>query len=160
MHISPTLDSIERAYDDAKYGQPSREPVLEITMPTSVDRTIAPKGKHILSIFVQYAPYQLADGATWDEINLQAKLWTVPAEHTKREKQHRVPLSEPAIQLLEYDEGEAAGGWSVRFCFYNRDGRFQRSPLLVDEENLDGLRTALAETPRLRALLRRLVQED
>ena len=67
---------------------------------------------------------------------------------------------EPAIQLLEYDEGEAAGGWSVRFCFYNRDGRFQRSPLLVDEENLDGLRAALAGTPRLRALLRRLVQED
>ena len=67
---------------------------------------------------------------------------------------------EPAIQLLEYDEGEAAGGWSVRFCFYNRDGRFQRSPLLVDEENLDGLRAALAATPRLRALLRRLVRED
>lgn len=68
MHISPTLDSIERAYDEAKYGHPSREPVLEITMPTSVDRTIAPEGKHILSIFVQYAPYHLADGATWDEI--------------------------------------------------------------------------------------------
>ena len=67
---------------------------------------------------------------------------------------------EPAIQLLEYEEGEAAGGWSIRFCFYNLDGRFQRSPLLVDEDGLDGLRTALARTPRLRALLKRLVQED
>lgn len=65
MHIGPSLDYLERAYDDAKYGQPSREPVLEITMPTSVDQTIAPPGKHILSMFVQYAPYKLAAG-TWD----------------------------------------------------------------------------------------------
>lgn len=67
MHISPTLDYIERAFDDAKYGRPSAEPVLELTMPTSVDRTIAPDGKHLLSMFVQFAPYQLA-GANWDEI--------------------------------------------------------------------------------------------
>jgi phytoene dehydrogenase-like protein len=68
MHISPTLDFIERAYDDAKYGQPSREPVLEITMPTSLDDTVAPPGKHLLSMFVQYAPYDLADGRQWDDI--------------------------------------------------------------------------------------------
>jgi len=67
MHISPTLDYIERAYDDAKYGRPSEEPVLEMTLPTSVDRTIAPEGKHLMSIFVQYAPYQLAD-QSWDDI--------------------------------------------------------------------------------------------
>ena len=66
MHVGPTLDYLERAYDDGKYGRPSDEPVLEITMPTSVDRTIAPAGKHILSMFVQYAPYKLAEG-TWDE---------------------------------------------------------------------------------------------
>jgi phytoene dehydrogenase-like protein len=65
MHISPTLDFIERAYDDAKYGRPSSEPVLEMTLPTSVDRTFAPDGKHIMSIFVQYAPYKLAAGS-WD----------------------------------------------------------------------------------------------
>jgi phytoene dehydrogenase-like protein len=67
MHIAPTLDYIERAYDDAKYGRPSREPVLEITMPTSVDETIAPEGRHVLSMFVQYAPYKLAEGG-WDDI--------------------------------------------------------------------------------------------
>jgi len=67
MHISPTMDYIERAYDDAKYGWPSTEPILELTMPTSVDKTIAPDGKHILSIFVQYAPYKLAQGG-WDDI--------------------------------------------------------------------------------------------
>ena len=67
MHISPTLDYIEKAYDDAKYGRPSTEPVLEMTMATSVDDSIAPEGKHILSIFVQYAPYNLAEG-DWDGI--------------------------------------------------------------------------------------------
>ena len=66
---------------------------------------------------------------------------------------------DPAIQLLEYDEGEAAGSWSVRFCFYNHGGRFQRSPLLVGEDEMDGLRSALKQTPRLRELLKRLVQE-
>lgn len=67
---------------------------------------------------------------------------------------------EPVIQLLQYDEGEAAGSWSIRFCFYNKEGRFQRSPLVVSEDELEGLRATLAQAPRLRALLRRLVQED
>ena len=67
IHISPTLDDIERAYDDAKYGRPSAEPILEITLPTSVDRTIAPEGRHIMSMFVQYAPYRLAEG-NWDDV--------------------------------------------------------------------------------------------
>jgi phytoene dehydrogenase-like protein len=67
MHIGPSLEYLERAYDDAKYGRPSERPILEMTMATSVDRTIAPPGKHLLSIFVQYAPYKLAEGS-WDDI--------------------------------------------------------------------------------------------
>ncbi|MBL7038700.1 MAG: NAD(P)/FAD-dependent oxidoreductase [Pirellulaceae bacterium] len=66
MHICPTVDYIEKAYDDAKYGRPSTEPVLEMTLPSSVDPSIVPDGKHVMSIFVQYAPYRLADG-NWDE---------------------------------------------------------------------------------------------
>lgn len=64
----------------------------------------------------------------------------------------------PAIQLLEYTDGEAVGSISVRFCYYSHDGRFQRSPLLIGEEDVEGLRESLAETPRLRALLARLVE--
>ena len=67
MHIGPSLDYLDRAYDDAKYGRPSNEPILEMTMASSVDQTIAPDGKHILSMFVQYAPYNLAEG-NWDDI--------------------------------------------------------------------------------------------
>lgn len=67
IHISPTMDYIEQAYDDAKYGRPSRNPILEITIPSSVDPTVAPEGKHVMNIFVQYAPYQLREG-DWDDI--------------------------------------------------------------------------------------------
>jgi phytoene dehydrogenase-like protein len=67
IHISPTLDYIERAYADARAGRPSHEPILELTMPSAVDDTLAPPGKHVLSMFVQYAPYQLAD-QNWDDI--------------------------------------------------------------------------------------------
>jgi hypothetical protein len=63
---------------------------------------------------------------------------------------------EPAIQLLEYEDGNGVCG--IRFCYYNHEGRFQRSPMMIDgEDSLDGLRAALQETPRLREMLRRLV---
>ena len=66
MHLCPDQDFIERAYDDAKYGRPSKEPILECTIPSSVDPTVAPPGKHLMSMFIQYAPYKLKEG-TWDE---------------------------------------------------------------------------------------------
>ena len=63
---------------------------------------------------------------------------------------------EPAIQLLEYEGHPGSNG--IRFCYYNHDGRFQRSPMMIDsEESLDGLRKALRDTPKLRALLKKLV---
>jgi phytoene dehydrogenase-like protein len=68
IHISPTLDYIERAFDDAKYGWPSSEPILEITLPSAVDSTVAPTNQHLMNIFVQFAPYKLADGKNWDDI--------------------------------------------------------------------------------------------
>jgi phytoene dehydrogenase-like protein len=67
IHIAPTLDYIERAYDDAKYGRPSESPILECTIPSVVDPTIAPPGGHLMSIFVQYAPTVLRD-ASWDDV--------------------------------------------------------------------------------------------
>jgi len=68
IHICPTLDYMEKAFDDAKYGWPSKEPILEITLPTSVDHTLAPPGQHVMNIFVQYAPYKLAESQSWDDI--------------------------------------------------------------------------------------------
>jgi hypothetical protein len=58
---------------------------------------------------------------------------------------------------MAYTEGEAAGSYSIRFCTYNHRGGFQRSPLMVSEADLEGLRKALKETPKLRTILKRLV---
>jgi phytoene dehydrogenase-like protein len=70
-HLCASLDSLEQAWDDAKYGAPSREPLLEITIPTTYDPSLAPPGKHIMSIFAQYAPYRLREGV-WDDQARQA----------------------------------------------------------------------------------------
>jgi phytoene dehydrogenase-like protein len=67
IHVAPGLEYLERAYDDAKYGRPSAEPVLECTLPSVVDPTLAPPGAQVMSMFVQYAPYRLR-GAHWDEV--------------------------------------------------------------------------------------------
>jgi hypothetical protein len=63
----------------------------------------------------------------------------------------------PAIQLLEFNEGAVAGACQVRFCYYDHQGRFQRSPLIASDHDLDALAAALKKAPRLRAMLRRLV---
>jgi len=60
---------------------------------------------------------------------------------------------EPSIQLLEFDDGSL----QVRFCYYDHAGRFQRSPLVVSNDEIAGLKKALAGTPRLRSLLREMV---
>ena len=66
------------------------------------------------------------------------------------------PYTEPAVQLLEYDGHP--GAYGIRFCYFNLEGRFQRSPMMIDgDETFEGLREALKETPRLREMLRKLV---
>lgn len=59
----------------------------------------------------------------------------------------------PAIQLMQYETGPAAGSVSLRFCHFNHAGRFQRSPLIVGEPEIEQLREAVAANPRIRALL-------
>src|ERR1051326_5934913 len=67
MHICPSIDYVERAWDDAKYGRPSESPLLELTIPTMYDPSLAPAGRHIMGIFLQYAPYTLRD-SNWDDM--------------------------------------------------------------------------------------------
>jgi phytoene dehydrogenase-like protein len=66
ISISPSMEYMERAYDDAKYGHYSRRPYIDMVIPSVTDPSVAPPGKHVLSCFVQYAPYKLAEG-TWDD---------------------------------------------------------------------------------------------
>lgn len=81
MHICPSIEYVERAWDDAKYGRPSQRPLIELTIPTIYDPSLAPAGHHVMGAFLQYAPYTLKppsgtgagfdDGrgsASWDDL--------------------------------------------------------------------------------------------
>jgi phytoene dehydrogenase-like protein len=66
ISISPDVNYIEKAYDEAKHGDFSSQPYIDIIIPSMIDPDMAPPGKHVMSCFVQYAPYTLKD-AHWDE---------------------------------------------------------------------------------------------
>lgn len=61
--VAPSVEYLEKAYDEAKYGAFSRRPYLNVVLPSLTDPSVAPAGKHVLSAFVQYAPYHLKEGA-------------------------------------------------------------------------------------------------
>ncbi|HKW43784.1 MAG TPA: NAD(P)/FAD-dependent oxidoreductase, partial [Thermoplasmata archaeon] len=65
FRVCPSLEYIERAFDDAKYGKTSNEPILDVSVPTVLDPDLAPPGKHVVSVLVQYAPYVLRQ-TKWD----------------------------------------------------------------------------------------------
>jgi phytoene dehydrogenase-like protein len=67
ISISPSIDYMERAYDEAKYGRFSGRPYIDAVLPSLTDPTVAPQGKHVMSCFVQYAPYDLR-GRSWDDL--------------------------------------------------------------------------------------------
>ena len=64
IHLGPEIDYLERAFDDSKYGNFSRVPFLEVTIPSLNDPSLAPPGQHVMSIYMQYAPYNLKN-ASW-----------------------------------------------------------------------------------------------
>jgi phytoene dehydrogenase-like protein len=65
IHIGPEIDYLERAFDESKYGNFSKQPYLELAIPSLTDPSLAPPGKHVMSIYMQYAPYKLK-GSDWD----------------------------------------------------------------------------------------------
>jgi phytoene dehydrogenase-like protein len=67
IHIGPDIDYLERAFDESKYGNFSRAPYLEVAIPSLTDSSLAPEGKHVMSIYMQYAPYKLKNGSWQDE---------------------------------------------------------------------------------------------
>ena len=71
LHVTDTIEMMERAYDDWKEGRWSRAPYIDMLLPTLIDPTMAPEGKHYMSVFVQYCPYQLAEGP-WTPARRQA----------------------------------------------------------------------------------------
>src|SRR3546814_9168902 len=80
LHASESLAELERAYDDWKAGRWSAEPYFDMLIPTAIDPTMAPPGKHMMTVFVQYAPYELASGEPWDGPAREALAETVIAK--------------------------------------------------------------------------------
>ena len=67
LHVGPSVEYLERAFDASKYGAFSPEPYLEVTFPSLHDPSLAPPGRHVMSVYVQFAPYRLSDGRSWEE---------------------------------------------------------------------------------------------
>src|SRR2546429_3344526 len=111
------MDYMERAYDDAKYGHYSHRPYIDMVIPSLTDPTVAPPGKHVLSCFVQYAPYKLAEGA-WDERS---------EEHTS-ELQSRLHLV--CRLLLEKKKKNISTITTVTYIYTTYS--YRRTPLSVD----------------------------
>jgi phytoene dehydrogenase-like protein len=65
IHIGPEIDYLERAFDESKYGNVSPHPYLEVTLPSLTDPSLAPSGKHVMSVYMQYAPFKLKN-TDWD----------------------------------------------------------------------------------------------
>ncbi|MGH7543103.1 MAG: phytoene desaturase family protein, partial [Gemmatimonadota bacterium] len=84
ISFSPGVDYMERAYDDAKYGRFSQRPYIDCIIPTLVDPSMAPPGKHVMSCFVQYAPYHLSEARVWDDAERDAFGETVIATLEER----------------------------------------------------------------------------
>ena len=65
VHIGPTIDYLEHAFDASKYGEISSEPYLDVAFPSILDPSLAPPGRHVMSVYMQFAPYKLANGRDW-----------------------------------------------------------------------------------------------
>jgi len=95
IHIGPSIDYLERAFDHSKYGEFSSSPYLDVTIPSLLDPGLAPEGKHVLSAYVQFAPFKLKKG-NWD----------------KRRKE----LGDTVIKTLASDFATASSGSSSGVC--------------------------------------------
>jgi phytoene dehydrogenase-like protein len=67
IHISPNMQYVIDAYADSVAGRPSRSPIIEATLPSALDPSVVPEGKHLMNCFVQYGPFDLRNGLSWDE---------------------------------------------------------------------------------------------
>ncbi|MBV8264661.1 MAG: NAD(P)/FAD-dependent oxidoreductase [Candidatus Eremiobacteraeota bacterium] len=97
IHVAPDVDYLQRAYEDARNGLPSKEPMLEMFLQTPSDFTLAPKGKHLLSVFAQYFPYTRSDGE-WTDARREAAADAIVATIGKYAP--NVPNAVEARQIL------------------------------------------------------------
>jgi phytoene dehydrogenase-like protein len=129
IHVGPTLDYMERAFDHAKYGQVSADPWLEVTIPSILDPALAPARAHVLSAYVHYTPHRLRTGpwATWRNALLASTLRVLD--------RHAPGLSSlvVAFQVITPEDLEREYGLSGGHIFHGElapDQLFVMRPLL------------------------------
>jgi phytoene dehydrogenase-like protein len=129
VHICPSLAYLERAWDDAKYGRPSDRPMLEVTIPTAYDDTLAPPGKHLMSIFLQYTPYRLADGRSWRAIGeaYADRVLDLLAEYVPNMK--RIVIDRQVLTPLDLEERFGLTGGNIFHGELSLDQLFSFRPL-------------------------------
>jgi phytoene dehydrogenase-like protein len=129
MHICPTIEYMERAWDDAKYGRPSERPIIEMTLPTVYDPSLAPPGKHIMGVFVQYAPYTLREG-TWDDIreNFADRVIDCIAEHAPNI--HDIILHRQVLTPLDIERTYGITGGNIFHGAMAPDQMFSSRPVM------------------------------
>jgi phytoene dehydrogenase-like protein len=129
VHICPSLAYLERAWDDAKYGRPSEAPMLEVTIPTAYDDTLAPPGRHLMSIFLQYTPYRLADGRSWRAIGeaYADRVLDLLAEYAPNMK--RIVIHRQVLTPLDLEERFGLTGGNIFHGELTLDQLFSFRPL-------------------------------
>jgi len=128
IHIGHEIDYLERAFDESKYGQFSKAPYLEVTIPSVTDPTLAPEGKHVMSIYMQYAPYKLK--GNWEE---QRKALGQTVVQTLAQYAPDLPekiLTHQIITPLDLEEKYGLTGGQIFHGELSLDQFFTMRPLL------------------------------
>jgi phytoene dehydrogenase-like protein len=129
VQISPEIDYLERAFDESKYGNFSRHPYLEITFPSLSDLSLAPAGQHVMSIYMQYAPYKLKNG-DWEN---QSKALGETVVKTIAEYAPNLPQTILSHQIITPKDLEETYGLTGGHIFHGElalDQFFTMRPLL------------------------------
>jgi len=129
IHIGPEIDYLERAFDASKYGEFSSSPWLDVTIPTILDPALAPDGKHVLSAYVQFAPYKLREG-NWDARRHDLGHTVV---HTLSAYAPNLPDLIEAMQVITPKDLETSYGFTGGHIFHGElalDQLFTMRPVL------------------------------
>ncbi len=129
IHIGPEIDYLERAFDESKYGDFSKQPYLEVTIPTLTDPSLAPSGQHVMSVYMQYAPFKLKNG-DWES---QRKALGQTVVKTLAQYAPNLPQSILTHQIITPQDLEDTYGLTGGHIFHGElalDQFFTMRPLL------------------------------
>jgi phytoene dehydrogenase-like protein len=129
IHIGPEIDYLERAFDASKYGEFSSAPYLDVTIPTLLDPTLAPEGKHVLSTYTQFAPFKLKEG-NWADRRGQLGYTVV---RTLSNYAPNLPDLVEAMQVITPEDLETSYGFTGGHIFHGElalDQLFTMRPAL------------------------------